>query len=265
MHGWERELDMREHLEGKVVLVTGAGSGIGEASANAFSKYGCKVCVADLRGDAAIAVASAIVASGGTAMAITVDVANEASQKELFSAILERFGQLDIAHLNAGVLPRGGVLDTHLSDWQQALDVNVTGVLLGIRGCAEAMGGRGGAIVVTASVAGLLGSAGMAAYVVSKHAVVGLVKAAAADLNSEGIRVNAVCPGATYTGMLLASGSLEEVNRSPVAELNIQKRVAEPSEIAEVVCFLSGEAASYVTGGIYPVDGGSTATGRRSV
>lgn len=256
---------MREHLEGKVVLVTGAGSGIGEASAKAFARYGCKVCVADVREGSAKAVASSIVASGGTAMAVAVDVASEASQKELFSEILKKFGQLDIAHLNAGVLPRGGVLETSISEWQQALDVNVTGVLIGVRGCAETMGPHGGAIVVTASVAGLLGSAGMAAYVVSKHAVVGLVKAAAADLNSQNIRVNAVCPGATYTGMLLASGSLEEVNRSPVAELNIQRRVAEPKEIAEVVCFLSSDSASYITGGIYPVDGGSTATGRRSV
>lgn len=256
---------MREHLEGKVVLVTGAGSGIGEASAKAFAKYGCNVCVADVREGAANAVASAIIASGGTAIALTVDVASEVSQKEMFSAILERFGRLDIAHLNAGVLPRGGVLETKISDWQQAFDVNVTGVLIGIRGCAEAMEPQGGAIVVTASVAGLLGSAGMAAYVVSKHAVVGLVKAAAADLNCKSIRVNAVCPGATYTGMLLASGSLAEVNRSPVAELNIQRRVAEPKEIAEVVCFLSSDSASYITGGVYPVDGGSTATGRRSV
>lgn len=248
---------MFESLHDRVALITGAASGIGRATARKFAGYGCKVCVADISGDGAAVVAAEIREAGGAAFGLTMDVSKNEDWERAVGLVRQEFGRLDIAHLNAGVLKPGSVLDCSEQDWLQAIQVNINGVWYGMRNVAPAMNGKG-AIVVTASVAGVSGSPDMASYVTTKHAVIGLVKAAAADLHALGIRVNAICPGATYTGMLLGAGTHEELNRSPMARLNIQQRVADPAEVAEVVCFLASDAASYVTGGIYPVDGGST-------
>lgn len=252
-------------LAGKTAVVTGAASGIGKATAVTLANYGCRVCLADIDSEGVEQVAATIRADGGYAIASAIDVRDASSNRAVMQYAVAETGALDIVHLNAGVLYRGSVLECSIEEWETSMAVNVTGVFHGIREAANAMAGAHGSIVVTASVAAILASAQMAAYITTKHAVAGLVKAAAADLAPQGIRVNGVCPGATYTGMLLTQGSLEEVNRSPVAEFSPMRRVAEPHEIAELVSFLASDEASYVTGAVYPVDGGSCAVGRRSV
>lgn len=246
-------------LHGRNGLVTGAAGGIGRATAVALAKCGANVVIADLgirEVDAAKTVAL-VEEHGGRAVFEPCDVTNPRDTERVVATVRSTFGGIDFAHNNAGVVAYGPLLHTDDAVLEQTFAVNVFGVWNGMKAQLAAMveAGSGGAIVNTASVAGLSGIPGGAAYVTSKHAVVGMTRSAAADYASVGIRVNAVCPGLVETAM--AEALPPEAQEGAVGAQMI-KRLAHPSEIAAAVVWLLSDAASFVTGAAVPVDGGGT-------
>jgi 2-dehydro-3-deoxy-L-rhamnonate dehydrogenase (NAD+) len=240
-------------LEGKVVLVTGAGSGIGEACAHRAAAGGARVAVVDITRDAAERVASEI---GGDARAIVADVAEEGSVAEMVSTVVEQFGRLDGAINNAGI---GGaqfaVGDYSLDDWRRVMRVNLDGVFLCLREEIRAMRTTGGGSIVNmASVLAAAGYPEQVAYVTSKHALVGLTRVAALDHASDGIRVNAVGPAFILTPLVEQTMTPEAI--AAVAPMHALGRWGRPEEVAEMTAWLLSDAASFATATFYPLDGG---------
>ena len=250
---------MSGRLDGKAAVVTGAGSGIGAASARAMASEGAKVACADIDLARAEATAKEIGNQGGDAFAIQIDVTDKASNDAAAAEIVERFGGLHAAHLNAGVASIGSILDIPLEEWDRVLAVNLRGVLLGLQSFGRAMrDSGGGSLIVTSSGAGLMGGGSMGTYCATKFGVIGLVKCAAVDLAPDNIRVNAVCPGVIDTpilGPMHGNSELLEM-MGPAHPIG---RVGKPEEIGRFVAFLASDEASFMTGGAYPVDGGITA------
>ena len=244
-------------LDGKVALVTGAGSGIGRATALAFAHAGARVVAADVDEAGGAAAAAQITEAGGDGIFVRADVAEAQEVEALVAAAVARYGRLDCAHNNAGISGGRGLTGDIPDDvWERVLRVNLMGVFLCMKAELAQMLRQGrGAIVNTASVAGLVGGSS-SPYVASKHGIVGLTKNAALEYAQQGIRVNAVCPGAVRTPMLervfAARPDLEEAWRAaePVG------RFGEPAEVAAAVVWLCSDAASFVTGVALPVDGG---------
>ncbi|MCX7278347.1 MAG: SDR family oxidoreductase [Burkholderiales bacterium] len=243
---------------GKVVLVTGASSGIGRATALAFGRNGAKVVIGDFDEKAA-ETASLITQEGGEALFVKTDVSQASSVEALVQATVSAYGRLDIAFNNAGLLPHTADLaDMKLEDFDRTIAVDLRGVFLCLKyEISQMLKDGGGAIVNTASVAGLVADAGMSPYVAAKHGVVGLTKAAALDYATRNIRVNAVAPGLVATPMTqrwLADPAFKQklMENSPIG------RPAEPEEIAGTVLHLCSDAASFVTGQTYVIDGGQT-------
>jgi NAD(P)-dependent dehydrogenase (short-subunit alcohol dehydrogenase family) len=253
---------------GKVALITGAGNGIGRATALAFAKSGAKVVVVDRDTAGAEATAGIIRQQGGEAHVVTADVTKSADVQGYVKAALDAYGKIDCFFNNAGI--EGTVKHTAEYDeamFDQVIGVNVKGVFLGLRHVLPVMlQQKQGAIVNTASVAGLVATPGMPAYVASKHAVIGLTKTAAGEVARQGVRVNAVCPGPVDTRMIhsleqqLNPGDPSSVARRYQAAMPTG-RYTTPDEIANMVLFLCSDLASNITGGQYVVDGGRTATG----
>ena len=246
-------------VEGKSGLVTGAAGGIGRATALAFAREGASVVVNDLesrRSDAEETV-RLIEEAGGRALAVTGDVTSAADQQTLVAETVAAFGRLDFAHNNAGVELQATVEETDEDGWDRMLNVNLKGVWLGMKHQLPQMRSQGGgAIVNTASLAGLLAVPGLAAYIASKFGVVGLTKAAAIEVADANIRVNCVCPAATRTYMV---ERLPPERQAELVAPQAVKRIGEPEEVAEAVVWLCSDRASLVTGTAFAIDLGSTA------
>jgi NAD(P)-dependent dehydrogenase (short-subunit alcohol dehydrogenase family) len=240
-------------LDGKVVLVTGAGSGIGEACAKRAAAGGARVAVVDIDLDAAERVASEI---GGEARGLRADVADEASVAEMVETVVEQFGGLDGAINNAGVAgSHFSVGDYPLEDWRRVMSVNLDGVFLCVREEIRAMRDNGGGSIVNmASVLSAAGYPEQAAYVTSKHALVGLTRVAALDHASDGIRVNAVGPAFILTPLAEQTMTPEAI--AAVAPMHALGRWGRPEEVAEMTTWLLSDAASFATATFYPLDGG---------
>jgi NAD(P)-dependent dehydrogenase (short-subunit alcohol dehydrogenase family) len=251
---------MTRRFEGKSVLVTGAGSGIGRATALAFAFEGARLIVCDVNEPDGLATVAAVQERGADAEFVRADVSRSGDCAVMVERALRRFGRLDVAFNNAGInLAVAPIAEVKESDWERILAVNLTGVYLCMKHEIPAMKrGGGGAIVNTASVGGLIGTAGVTAYCATKHGVVGLTKSAALDHIKDGIRINAVCPGGTRTAMLAEWFKNPEVERAALAGTPIG-RMADPAEIARTVLFLASEESSFMVGHALVADGGLTA------
>jgi NAD(P)-dependent dehydrogenase (short-subunit alcohol dehydrogenase family) len=249
-------------LDGKSVIVTGAGSGIGRASALALGAAGASVVVADIDAGGGEETVSMLHGSGTTASFVKTDVTDAGDVERMVEHAVTTHGRLDAAHNNAGILGGNSVLtDVDDDEWRRVLELNLTSVYLCMKHEIRAMlaAGSPGAIVNTASFSGLVGVPFASAYVASKHGVVGLTKAAAIEYGRKGIRVNAVCPGTVRTEMmqqrLAASPKMEDALRN----VSPMRRLAEAGEVADAVVWLCSDAASFVNGHALPVDGGAVA------
>jgi NAD(P)-dependent dehydrogenase (short-subunit alcohol dehydrogenase family) len=252
-------------LEGKVALITGAGSGIGRAAAQRFAAEGCAVAVVDMAGSAAEETAGKIVADGGRAIACSADVTADTEVREAVARTVETFGSLDVLYNNAGVNSSGSVADATEEDWDRCFAVNVKGTFLCSRAAVTHLAAGGsGAIVNQASVAALVGVPNFAAYCAAKGAVVALTRSMAIDLAPRGIRVNAICPGTVFTPLMepmlraRGDGDMEVGLARTVVKYPIG-RLGTPEDIASAALFLASAGASFLTGSILAADGGMTA------
>jgi len=248
-------------MQDKVALVTGAGSGIGRASALLFAREGARVLLADIDTHGGEQTRAAIEEAGGVAHFLRTDVTDEAQVEALVARAVERFGRLDCAHNNAGISgPTALLHGIERADWDRTLAVNLTGIFLCMKHEIHQMLEQGeGAIVNTSSGAGLVATPGMATYCASKHAILGLTKTAAVETAGSGVRVNAVCPGSTDTPMLRSMMALDPSIEKMILSSVPTGRLGEPHEVAEAVVWLCSDRAAFVSGDSLLVDGGSVA------
>jgi NAD(P)-dependent dehydrogenase (short-subunit alcohol dehydrogenase family) len=249
-----------ETFTGKVVFLTGAANGIGRATAVAFARAGASLALVDIDEAANEATADLVREAGGEALPLRADVTVEADVKAALDQTVQHFGKLDVAFNNVGRDQRVAPLAESTEDeWRRVLDLNVTSMFFCLRNEIPIMlEAGGGAIVNTASGAGLIGIRGTAMYATAKHAVVGLTRSAALDYADRGIRINAVAPGIIETSMMLrVSGGTAQGRADMVAEEPIG-RLGQPEEIASAVLWLASEGASFAIGTTLVVDGGHT-------
>jgi NAD(P)-dependent dehydrogenase (short-subunit alcohol dehydrogenase family) len=244
-------------LDGKVAIITGAGSGIGRASAIRFAAEGAKLVLGDKSG----AVNETAKIIGGDVIAVQMDAGLEADVQQLVATAISTYGGLDIAFANAGISGgMTGIFDIDPADFAEVLRVNLIGPWLMVKHAGKAMAdaGKGGSIILTASVAGIRSGAGGPAYSASKAGVINLAKVSAQQLSDTGVRCNAICPGLTETGMTKPTFDYardKEVMHK-IGRLNPLRRAAQPDELANVALFLASDQSSYVNGQAIAVDGG---------
>ena len=262
MNSWTHasKTPMSRRFQDKSVIVTGAGSGIGRAAALAFAAEGANVTVADIDEQHGRATVAQLRELGAQAEFVRVDVSRAADCAAMVEHAVKRYGRLDVAFNNAGInIGVAPIADVEDAQWERIVAINLTGVFLCMKHEIRAMKRNGGGTIInTASVGGVIGTAGVTAYCATKHGVVGLTKSAALDHIKDGIRINAVCPGGTYTAMLAEWFKDPEVERTAKAATPIG-RMADPAEIARAVLFLASEESSFMVGHALVVDGGLTA------
>ena len=247
-------------LTGKVAIITGAGSGIGRASALRFAAEGAKLILGD-KTDAVHETAQMVKDAGGSATALQIDAGVEADVQKIVKTAIETYGDLHVAFANAGISGgMAGIFDLTPEEWSEILRVNLIGPWLMVKHAGQAMmdGGKGGSIILTASVAGIRSGAGGPAYSASKAGVINLAMVSAQQMSETGVRVNAICPGLTETGMTKPTFDYarDKDVMHKVGRLNPLRRAAQPDELANVALFLASDQASYVNGQAIAVDGG---------
>ena len=253
------------NMKGKVVLITGASSGIGKATAEAFAEKGASVVVAARRKEELDALVESIQKSGGKASAIKTDVSNAKSVEQMVAHAIKIYGQLDYAVNNAGIEGEfNAITDLSEEDWDQVININLKGTFLCLKYQAKAMidSGNGGAIVNIGSVNSFLGFPTGSAYVTSKHGLIGLTSSVSAELGPQGIRVNLLCPGIVDTPMHQRirkdfGDEIYDVGILPKVHL---QRAGQPQEMAKTIVFLCSDESSYITGSTLTADGGLTLT-----
>lgn len=248
-------------FEGKTVVVTGAGHGIGRASALRFASEGASVAIVDVRADEGQLVADEVTRAGFVGRAYQADVSDPDHVSEVVAQIVADFGGVDVLHSHAGRLRAGTVGETDLEEWNRTLAVNVTSMFLMVRAVVPLMQSRGGgAIVTTGSISGLFGEPALAVYTASKAAVVNLTRSLAIDYARTGIRVNCVCPGWVDTGFNNPQFEHDGMSEEEITELIDRTvpmgRQGLPEEMAAAAAFLASDDASYITGQTLVVDGG---------
>lgn len=244
-------------FDGKVALVTGGGSGIGQAACHAYAREGAKVVVSDIDPGGGKAVVQAVTEGGGEAIFLRADVSNPDDCRALVDATVEEYGRLDVAFNNAGIGGEANLTAEYsVEGWQKVIDINLSGVFYCMKYEIPVMLQAGaGAIVNMASVLGQAAFAQSPAYVAAKHGVVGLTKTAAVEYSNQGIRVNAVGPGFISTP-LISDLEEDQQTRDYLVSLHPMGRLGESEEVAELVIWLSSDKASFVSGAYYAVDGG---------
>jgi NAD(P)-dependent dehydrogenase (short-subunit alcohol dehydrogenase family) len=257
---------MSARFAGKVIVITGAAGGIGRAAAVRFASEGARIVATDVQREALAETAAQVSATGGEILTLSADVRLAADWARVADETTARFGGVDYLFNNAGI--EGAItplLDYPEEMFDRVLAINVKGVWLGIKALAPLLRARGGgAIVNTASIAGLMRAATLVAYSASKHAVVGITKSAAKGLAGDGIRVNAVCPGYIETRMMealeeAANPADPDAARQTNSTLVPLRRYGRPEEVAAFVAFLCSDDASYITGSAFTIDGGRLA------
>lgn len=247
----------------KVTVITGAGSGIGRATALLFAKKGAKVVVVDLDAKGGSKTIDSIKGDGGEATLVVADVSKASNVQRMVKTILELWGRLDILVNNAGIFTEGSVVETTEEDWNRVLGVNLDGVFLCMKYCIpEMIKGGGGVIVNVGSEAGLVGIRNQVAYNVSKSGVIALTKSTALDFAENNIRVNCLCPGRVLTPLVekvISDSEDPEGTRRVLSDDRPLKRMGKPEEIAAGILFLASDEAPYATGTILSIDGGYTA------
>ncbi len=248
-------------LQDKVVVITGAGSGMGRATALLFGGEGAKLVLADIEGAAVERTARDVTAAGGVALAQRTDVTSEEDVQALVERASTEHGRLDVIFNNAGIEgPSARLADHTLAQWQQVLAVNLTGVFLGMKYAIPVMAKQeSGSIISTASVAGLVGWHGAAAYSATKAAVVNLTRTASVEYAKYNVRVNCICPGVIQTAMVerITGSSDEALER--LKRMQPLPRIGQPEDIARMALYLASDESSFVTGAAMVVDGGYVA------
>ena len=246
-----------KRLENKIAIITGAASGIGKEIALLFAKEGAKVTVSDINENMGNEVVEEIKKLGGEAIFIKANTASAKDSENLVLKTVQAFGGLHISVNNAGVGSAfNKVSDVELEDWQRVIDINLSGVFYGMKyQIPEMIKSKGGSVINVASILGQAGFHGSAAYVASKHGVVGLSKTGALDYATDNVRVNSIGPGFIYTGLV----NEETMGKEAIENLETKhamNRLGQPKEIAAMALFLASDESSFVTGSYYPVDGG---------
>ncbi len=243
---------MKKLFEGKVALVTGGGSGIGQATALAYAANGAKVIISDISNNDTV---SKIIEAGGEACFFQTDVSIAIECAQLIKQSIDMYGKIDIAFNNAGILGEiNPIADMSIEGFEKVISVNLNGIFYCMKFEIEQMLiQRGGVIVNTASILGEVGFGSFSGYVAAKHGVVGLTQNAAIEYSSKGIRINCVAPGFINTPLL---NKLDNKTKAELAIKHPIGRLGKPDEVASLVIWLSSDAASYASGGYYPIDGG---------